>query len=156
MFLIRCLVYAAAALILVSRVPAVEEGGIRLTLGTLQLVLGAFGTRVQRVESSLFAAGTGIEIVSACSPHMPFLIFAAVILAFPASWKQRAIGLVLGAVVIHLFNTIRIITLIGVLAWRRTWFDFVHVYLWQTGTIFIVFATFALWISLLARRPKTT
>ena len=154
LFLVKCLAYWAAALILVSQVPAVEEGGVNLTLGTLQPVMGAFGARVQRVGSSLLTAGARVEIVSECRPHMPFLIFAAVILAFPASWKQRALGLLLGAVVIHVFNTIRIMTLIWILSWRRSWFDFAHVYLWQTGTIVIVFATFALWISALGRRAK--
>jgi exosortase/archaeosortase family protein len=86
---------------------------------------------------------------------MPFLIFAGVILAFPATWRQRAIGLLLGAATIHAFNTIRIMTLVWVLAWRRPWFDFIHVYLWQTGTILMVFATFALWSSFLTRRPRT-
>jgi exosortase/archaeosortase family protein len=152
LFLARCVLYWAAALFLVSRVPAVEEGGIELTLRTLQLAFGAFGQKVERMGSALFAAGTSVEIVSECSPHMAFLIFGAVVLAFPASWRQRITGLLLGALVIHLFNTIRILTLIWVLAVKRPWFDFIHVYLWQTGTILIVFATFAIWIATLGRR----
>ena len=153
LFLVRCLAYWGAALLLVSRVPAVEEAGVNLTLSTLQLVIGGFGQKVQRFGSALVAGSASIEIVSDCSPHMPFLIFAAVVLAFPASWRQRLLGILFGAVVIHLFNTVRILTLIWVLAWRQSWFDFVHVYLWQTGTILIVFATFALWITTLGRRP---
>lgn len=152
LFLVRCLVYWAAALLLVSRVPAIEEGGIELTLRTLQFAYGAFGQQVHRTGSALYAGGASVEIVSDCSPHMAFLIFAAVVLAFPASWRQRLLGLVLGAAVIHAFNTIRILTLIWVLAVKRSWFDFIHVYLWQTGTILIVFVTFAIWIALLGRR----
>lgn len=150
----KCLLFWAAALLLVSRVPQVEHAGVNLTLSTLQAVMGVFHQKVDRMGSTLFAAGTSVEIVSECSPHMPYLIFAAVVLAFPATWRQRLLGLLLGAVVIYVFNTVRIISLIYVLAWKRAWFDFVHVYLWQTGTIVIVFATFALWISALQRRPK--
>jgi exosortase/archaeosortase family protein len=153
-FLVRCLVYWGIALLLVSKVPAVEEAGIDLTLRTLQGVLALFHQQVERHGSSLFAGGTSVDIVSECSPHMPFLIFAAVILAFPASWRQRLTGLGLGAVVIHVFNTIRILTLIWVLSARREWFEFIHVYLWQTGTIVIVFVTFALWIGALGRGRK--
>lgn len=156
LFLVRCLIYWGAALLLVSKVPAVEEAGINLTLRTLQLTLGTFHQRVERHDQSLFAGGTSVEIVSECSPHMPFLIFAAVVLAFPATWRQRLLGLLLGFAVIHVFNTIRILTLIWVLAARRDWFEFIHVYLWQTGTILIVFATFALWIGALGRRRKAT
>ena len=96
--------------------------------------------------SALYVANTSIAIVSDCSPHMPYLIYAAVVLAFPATWRQRLFGLVTGALVIHAFNTIRILVLIAILSLRRDWFEFAHVYLWQTGTVLAVFATFALWL----------
>ena len=143
------------ALALVSRIPAVEQAGVSFTLRTLQLVLGLFRIPVQRVGSGLFVASTSVEIVSDCSPHMPYLIYAAVVLAFPASWRQRLIGLLGGAVVIHAFNTARILALIGILATKREWFEFAHVYLWQTGTVFAVFATFALWLRSTAPRTHT-
>lgn len=154
-FLVKCLAYWASALLLVSRFSFVEEWGVNLTLFTLQKTMGLFGQHIERAGSALYTRNASIEIVSECSPHMPFLIFAGVILAFPATWRQRAIGLLLGAATIHAFNTIRIMTLVWVLAWRRPWFDFIHVYLWQTGTILMVFATFALWSSFLTRRPRT-
>jgi len=106
------------------------------------------------VGSALSVGGANVEIVSDCSPHMPFLIFGAVILAFPSSWRRRLLGLVLGAVAIHLFNTLRIITLIWILRFRYSWFDFAHVYLWQTGTVLMVFATFALWMRTLPPRRE--
>jgi len=157
-FLLRCLAYWGAALLLVSRIPAVEEFGIRLTVRTLQLVLGVFHVPVARAGASLFVGGApGIQIVSDCSPTLAFLIFAAVVLAFPAPWRARLAGIAGGAVAIHAFNTVRILALIGVLAWRREWFDFAHVYLWQTGTVIAVFATFALWLRVTARtRPAAT
>jgi exosortase/archaeosortase family protein len=153
-FLLKCLVYWGLALWGVSRVPAIEEAGIRLTIGTLQGLLSLMHISVQRSENILFVGNANVEIVSDCSPHMPYLIFAAVVLAFPATWKQRLIGLVLGAVVIHVFNILRILTLIAVLVWRRNWFEFAHVYLWQTGTILVVFATFAVWLKTVAARPR--
>ena len=67
-----------------------------------------------------------------------------------------AAALLLGALVIHVFNTLRILTLIWVLAWRASWFDFAHVYLWQTGTVLIVFLTFALWLRAVTGRREDT
>lgn len=155
-FLIKCVLFWGIALLLVSRVPAVERAGIEVTVASLQGTLNLVHQKVERHGNAIFAAGTSVEIVSDCSPHMPYLIFAAVILAFPSSWKQRLLGLLFGAVVIHVFNVVRIVTLIWILAWKRQWFDFVHVYLWQTGTILIVFATFALWIRTVSARPRST
>ena len=104
------------------------------------------GQHVTRVGSSLYAGGEGVSIVSDCSPHAPFLIFAAVVLAFPSTWRQRLLGLAVGAVGIHVFNTVRIIVLMQILIWRPAWFEFAHVYLWQTGTVLMLFVTFALWL----------
>src|SRR5262249_48097856 len=150
-FLAKCLAYWAVALLLVSRVKGIEEAGIALTVRTVQLVMALFHQQVDRAGNALYAGGASVEIVSDCRPHMPYLIFAGVVLAFPATWRQRLMGLGLGAVVIHAFNTIRILALIGILTWQRSWFEFAHVYLWQTGTIVVVFVTFALWLRALAR-----
>jgi len=153
-FLVKCLVFWGVALLLVSRVPAVENAGIRLTIASLQGVFGLLGQAVMRQGDAIYALGTSVQIVADCSPHMPFLIFAAVILAFPSSWRQRGLGLLLGAIAIHVFNVIRIVTLIWILSVKYAWFEFAHVYLWQTGTILMVFVTFALWIRTLAPRAK--
>lgn len=153
-FLLKCLVFWGVALWGVSRFQAVERGGIQITIHTVEWAFRLLGQQTTRIETSLTVLGASVEIVSDCSPHMPFLIFAAVVLAFPSTWRQRLLGLAFGAIVIHLFNTIRIMTLVAVLAWKQAWFDFAHVYLWQTGTILIVFVTFALWIRTLAPRPK--
>jgi len=153
-FLLKCLAFWGIALWAVSRFPSVERAGIQMTLHTVDWAFRVLGQQTTRIGTSLGALGTSVEIVSDCSPHMPFLIFAAVVLAFPSTWRQRLLGLAFGAIVIHVFNTIRIMTLVAVLAWKEAWFDFAHVYLWQTGTILIVFATFALWIRTLAPRPK--
>jgi exosortase/archaeosortase family protein len=155
-FLLRCVAYWSVALFAVSRLPVIEETGIRLTLGTLQLAYRAIGQDVVRSGNLLIAGGTSVSIVSDCSPHVPFLIFAAVVLAFPTSWRQRALGIVAGGLVIHVFNTIRIMALIGVLIWRPQWFEFAHVYLWQTGTVLVLFGTFALWMQTMKPRLRST
>jgi exosortase/archaeosortase family protein len=155
LFLGRCIVYWGLALWAVSRLPGVDRTGIALTIRTLQVVLRLFHVPVERMGAALYVGGASVEIVADCSPHMPYLLFAAVVLAFPATWRQRLAGIVVGAIVIHAFNTIRILALIGILVWRRSWFEFAHVYLWQTGTILVVFATFALWLWSLAPRPRT-
>ena len=154
LFLVRCFAYWGLALWGVGRFKQIEEWGTGLTLATLQIAFRAVGQQVHRVGSTLSVGGANVEIVSDCSPHMPFLIFGAVILAFPSSWRRRLLGLVLGAVAIHLFNTLRIITLIWILRFEHSWFEFAHVYLWQTGTVLMVFATFALWMRTLPPRRE--
>lgn len=152
-FLVRCFLFWGAALWLVTRIPIIEQLGIRLTVATLRAALAPLGQSVEWFASVLYVGNESVQIVSDCSPHMPFLVFAGAVLAFPSSWRQRLLGLALGAVVIHLFNSVRILVLMGILVWQKSWFEFAHVYLWQTGTILIVFAAFALWIRSLSLRP---
>jgi hypothetical protein len=50
----------------------------------------------------------------------------------------------------------RILALIPVLAHRPQLFEFIHVYLWQTVTLLVVFALFLLWLRLQQPRPART
>src|SRR5262245_29363091 len=93
MFLIKCLVFWGVALWIVSRFSFGEDTGVNLTVATVKTAVGLTGQRVFRSGSALTVGGSSVEIVADCSPHMPFLIFAAVILAFPSSWRQRLLGL---------------------------------------------------------------
>ena len=151
-FLVRCILYWGIGLFLVSRVPAIESTGIEITVATVEKAFAWTGQTVARTGNSLMAGSASVSIVGDCSPHIPYLIFAAVVLAFPSTWRQRGIVLVAGAILIHVFNTLRSIALIAILIWKETWFDFAHVYLWQTGTVLVLFAAFALWLKFVGPR----
>ncbi len=151
-FLVRCLIYWGVGLFLVSRVPAIEATGIAITVATVEKTFAWTGQEIIRSGNALIAGSASVEIVGDCSPHIPYLIFAAVVLAFPSTWRQRGLGLLAGAILIHVFNTIRILALMAILIWRESWFEFAHVYLWQTGTIFVLFAAFALWLKFVSPR----
>src|SRR5262245_3407655 len=124
----------AVALWLVSRFPGIEAFGIRVTMVSVRAMLALTGAHVEQLGQILFVGGTSVTISPDCSPHLPYLIFAGGVLATPAAWRQRLIGLLVGALVIHVFNVARILALVAVLVWRHEWFEFTHVYLWQIGT----------------------
>lgn len=136
---------------LVSRVPQVEAAGVALTIATLRGVFRLAGLPTTLVGHVLSVRGTGFEIAPDCSPHLPFLVFAGGVLAAPATWRQRAVGLALGAALLYLFNTLRILALYGIQAWNAPWFEFAHVFLWQVGTILAVLAAFVAWLEWTAR-----
>jgi exosortase/archaeosortase family protein len=142
----------AAALWLVSRVPGIEAFGIRVTILSVRAVLALTGAHVEQLGQILFVGKTSVTISPDCSPHLPYLIFAGGLLATPATWRQRVIGLLIGALMIHVFNVARILALVAVLTTHHEWFEFTHVYLWQIGTIVVVLAAFVLWLEW-TRRP---
>jgi len=104
------------------------------------------GPGIQRKGNWLVGPRGSVSIVNDCSPHVAFLLFAAVVVAFPAGWRARLAGMALGALLIHLFNTTRILALMEIQNSKPEWFDFAHTYLWQTGTVIALFACFALWL----------
>jgi len=149
-----CLAFWAASLALVTLVPQVEAAGVALTIATLRGMFAAAGLPVLQVGHLLTVRGTGFEIAPDCSPHLPFLVFAGGVVAIPATAGQRAVGLVLGALGIHAFNTARILALFAIAAKHRAWFDFAHVYLWQVGTIVAVLAAFVGWLAWIQRPAR--
>ena len=84
-----------------------------------------------------------VNIRNGCNGVETMIIFLAAVLAFPASWKARGIGLVLGLVAIQIVNLIRVIALFLTGVYFPNFFDSSHTVVWQT--IVILFGVL-LWI----------
>ncbi len=84
-----------------------------------------------------------VNIKNGCNGVETMIIFLAAVFAFPASWKSRAIGLVLGLLAIQLINLVRVVALFLTGAYFPKFFDSSHTVVWQT--IVILFGVF-LWI----------
>jgi len=145
-FVLRFCVFWALALALVSQAPVVERWAVGATLASLVLTLRLASVEVLLMGNLLHAANTGIEIVPDCTPLMPTLVFWAAVAAFPVPWRRRVPGLLVGGAAIWVFNLVRVLALFGVLVWMPQHFKFVHVYLWQTGTLLVVCALFVFWV----------
>jgi exosortase/archaeosortase family protein len=84
-----------------------------------------------------------VNIKNGCNGVETMIIFLAAVLAFPATFKSRAIGLGLGLVAIQLINLVRVVALFLTGAYFPKFFDSSHTVVWQT--IVILFGVF-LWI----------
>ncbi len=91
------------------------------------------------IRNSRFA----VNIRNGCNGVETMIIFLAAVFAFPASWKSRASGLVLGLFAIQLINLVRVVALFLTGAYFPSFFDSSHTVVWQT--IVILFGVF-LWI----------
>ncbi len=145
-FVARFLAGWVVALALVAGVPAIEAWAVRHTVASLGGLAALLHIGFGATGTTLRLAGTTIEIVPDCTPLMPTAALWIAILAFPSPWPRRLAGLAAGAVGLWLYNLARILALVPVLRFRPRWFDFIHVYLWQTMTLLVVFAMFLLWL----------
>jgi exosortase/archaeosortase family protein len=137
-----------ATLVVLSFVPAIDRWAVGHTISSLLLVTHLFQVASTGANGSITIAGISIEIVPDCTPLMPTAVLWIAIAAFPAPWRTRLLGLAAGAILLWLYNMARILALVPVLAHRPEIFEFVHVYLWQTMTLLVVFAMFLLWLRL--------
>ncbi len=86
-----------------------------------------------------------IAVARGCDGIDGILLITSALLAFPLAWKKKALGIGLGILLLYGANLIRIISLYYVTKYNPGAFDFAHIYLWQTLTIFIGVIYFAWW-----------
>jgi exosortase H (IPTLxxWG-CTERM-specific) len=96
--------------------------------------------------------GFAISIERGCNGIEAVIILVSAMLAFPAPWKHRLVGIGLGFVAIQALNLVRIISLFYLGQWNRTWFDWFHLYLWQALIVLDALVAFLVWLRYLPRR----
>jgi exosortase H (IPTLxxWG-CTERM-specific) len=101
------------------------------------------------------ATGGGIEIVAGCNGVEAVLILVSAVLAFPAPWKHKVAGIVIGFFAIQSLNLVRIISLFYLHEWNQVWFEWFHLYLWQALIVLDALVFWLLWLRWLPRTPRS-
>lgn len=96
--------------------------------------------------------GAAVAIQAGCNGLEAMICLTAAIVAYPASWKERFVGLVTGFIAIQALNIVRIISLFYLLQWNAQWFEWAHLYAWQALIFLDVLIVFILWIRWLSPR----
>ena len=155
-FLVVFLALLAASFTLVSWTPVNDHviepftaGVARVSGATLTLLGQDVTMRGTIIESPSFA----VNIRNGCNGVETMLIFLSAVLAFPAPWKARAIGLVFGIVAIQAVNLLRVVALFYTGAYFPAWFDTSHTVIWQSLVILAGVLLWILWADRVAR-PK--
>ena len=108
---------------------------------------------VDLVGGAATASGEQLSLVGRCSVTVAngcngveaSLLLGAAILAFPASFKQRLIGVVAGIGLLQTINLVRIVSLLYLNCWSPAWFNFFHAYLWDALIMLDGVVTFIGW-----------
>jgi len=106
-------------------------------------VLGLLGQDVTMTGTVIRSPRFAVNIRNGCNGVEAMLIFLAAVLAFPASWRSRLLGLGLGIVVIQIVNLIRVVALFLTGAYLPRFFDASHTVVWQT---LVILTGVLLWI----------
>ncbi|MEO8196805.1 MAG: exosortase H [Thermoanaerobaculia bacterium] len=101
------------------------------------------------IRSERFA----VNIRNGCNGVEAMLIYFAAVLAFPATWKSRFLGVGLGFVAIQLINLIRVVALFLTGVYLPKLFDSSHTVIWQTVVILSGVLLWILWANRFAGTP---
>ncbi|MDR1529471.1 MAG: exosortase H [Burkholderiales bacterium] len=103
---------------------------------------------VGRVMRSL-SNGFAVSIEKGCNGIEATIVLISAILAFPASWKHKIIGILSGFIAVQGLNVVRVITLFYLGQWNEKVFEWAHLYVWQALIMLDVLIVFLVWIRLL-------
>jgi exosortase H (IPTLxxWG-CTERM-specific) len=113
-------------------------------------VLNLFGQHVALRGTVIQGPHFAVNIRNGCNGVEAMLIFLAAVLAFPAPWRWRLGGLVLGILAIQVVNLVRVVSLYLTGAYLPRLFDTSHTVIWQS--VVILFGVL-LWIFWANRLP---
>ena len=110
-------------------------------------VLNVFGEGVRVEGTQIRSADFSVDVENGCNGLETALLLAAAVLAFPASWRARALGLVLGFAGIQAINLVRVVTLFWIGRHRPSLFSAAHTVVWQSVVVLAGVALFLVWAS---------
>lgn len=132
-FTLRLLLYLFLVSLLFSL------GGLHTKMEPVQRwIAEAAGAGANRFGAEATVTGTiirleraALEINHECTGIFVLLVYAMFVLAYPAPWRQRISGIVLGATVLTAVNVGRLIVLTWIASQKPSLFAYFHEYFFQ-------------------------
>jgi exosortase H (IPTLxxWG-CTERM-specific) len=114
------------------------------------LVLRLFGEQASVNNCVVSSPRFAVTIYNGCNGLITSLIFISGVLAFPARWGAKVVGVIGGLLMIQIINLIRIISLFYIGVFLPALFNQSHIFIWQSVVILAGVALWVLWAHYLA------
>lgn len=92
------------------------------------------------------ANGFAVSIEAGCNGVEATIVLVAAVLAFPAPWRHKLIGLCAGIVAVQGLNIVRVISLFYLGQWSARVFEWAHLYVWQALIMLDVLVVWLVWV----------
>ncbi|MGA2242545.1 MAG: exosortase H [Verrucomicrobiota bacterium] len=119
---------------------------LRFNTRMASAVCNWFGQHTSAKEATIASARFSLGIAPSCDGSEVLAIFGAAVLAFPAPFRRKIPGILLGAVILAAVNFIRIVSLFLVGVYFHNAFDRMHVEVWPAIFILAAIVLWAVWI----------
>lgn len=152
-----------AGLIVFYLVTAADPVNDHVVVPFTEAVVSAAAFLLRTFRESIDVVGTiiraphfALDVRNGCNGLEAVMVLAAAVLAFPATFRSRLAGIVLGSAAIEVLNLVRVISLVWLGEHHHDLFDFVHVGVWQSLVILVAVAIFLVWSSKFANKSLPT
>jgi exosortase H (IPTLxxWG-CTERM-specific) len=157
LFLVRFVVLLVVFYAIVASHPVNDSVIVPFTSAIARVsaaILNVLGEQVTVQGTEIRSSRFAVAIENGCNGVETALLFGAAVLAFPAPWKRRLLGLLLGFVAIQIINLVRVVTLFLVGVHRPALFGTSHTILWQSIVVLCGVLLFLLWAAREARAQQ--
>lgn len=113
--------------------------------GTAAFILRSIGEQARAYGTLIVSPNGALAIKRGCDSVEPAALLFAAIMAFPASWRSRLLGALIGVSILLALNIVRIVSLYYVQAWYPEAFQTIHVDVWQPIFVVLVVVIWSLW-----------
>ena len=100
-------------------------------------------------------SGFAVSIEAGCNGVEATIVLLAALMAFPAPWRNRLWGLLVGFLTIQALNILRIISLFYIGQWNMKVFEWAHLYIWLALIMLDVLIIFLIWLRYLPKPAPT-
>jgi exosortase H (IPTLxxWG-CTERM-specific) len=141
------LVYLWILTTLVGKIPkAGIDALLEATAWTDARLVGLFSDAVRQSGIVVSYDGFAVQIITECTGLFESVILVSAVLAYRATWRERALGIAMGVGTLYLMNVLRIAFLLVVGRHAPDLFEFAHVYFWQTLLAIFITVIWLAWI----------
>jgi exosortase H (IPTLxxWG-CTERM-specific) len=147
-FLLRFVVALGAFYLLIAIQPVNDHVVVPFTellVRVSTVLLAVIGEKTQSFGTVIQSPAFAVDVKNGCNGIEAALLLVAAMLAFPASPKQRALGIAAGLAVIQGVNLFRIVSLFWLGVHYRNVFELFHAAVWQTALILLAVGIFLAW-----------
>jgi len=90
--------------------------------------------------------GFAVAIEAGCNGVEAAIVLVAAMLAFPAPWRYRVLGIAIGIAAVQILNVVRVISLFYIGQWDFSVFEWAHHYVWQALIMLDVLVVWLIWV----------
>ena len=120
---------------------------VEIGLASAATRMAGWAGSVATVNDNIIHAGpVAMDINHECTGVFVLFVLVSFVAAYPAPWRAKLAGMAVGIAALTFINALRIATLIRLVEWQPTLFDYFHEYVWQGAFLMLVTLYAMTWV----------